>query len=67
VERLKSLLLIGGFFVFLIVLSVANAAAGTITAAQAKAHVGQSETVCGRVASTHYSSEGRRPTFLKLR
>jgi hypothetical protein len=66
VRYVKTLFGIGGFLVFAMVLSVANAAAGTITAAQAKAHVGQSETVCGRVASTHYSAEGRKPTFLNL-
>lgn len=65
-RRVKILFRIGGFFVFVIVLAAVNAVAGTITAAQAKGHVGQSETVCGRVSSTHYSREGRRPTFLNL-
>lgn len=39
----------------------------TITADQAKGHVGETATVCGRVASTHYASRSRsRATFLNL-
>jgi len=37
----------------------------TITAEQARDHIGETATVCGRVASAHYSSKSRgRPTFL---
>jgi hypothetical protein len=39
----------------------------SITAAQAASHVGESETVCGRVASEHFAAHSRgRPTFLNL-
>jgi hypothetical protein len=38
-----------------------------ITAEQARDHIGERATVCGRVASAHYSSKSRgRPTFLDL-
>jgi hypothetical protein len=41
--------------------------AGTITAAQAKDHAGEVETVCGKVVSRHYAASTRgRPTFLNL-
>jgi hypothetical protein len=66
VRQTKPLFLIAGFFASVIVLSIANRQAGTITSAEARADVGQSETVCGRVVSTHHSDEGRRPTFLNL-
>ncbi|MFZ1972163.1 MAG: hypothetical protein WAU89_04910 [Candidatus Acidiferrales bacterium] len=40
---------------------------GKITAAEAKGHIGERATVCGKVASAHYarSSKGE-PTFLNL-
>lgn len=38
-----------------------------LTAREAKYHVGEQATVCGKVASTDYSSRSRgRPTFLYL-
>ena len=38
-----------------------------ITAAEAKDHIGDRATVCGRVASTHYAKSSRgEPTFLNL-
>lgn len=41
--------------------------AHTITAEQAKDHVGETATVCGRVASAHYASKSRgQGTFLNL-
>ena len=44
-----------------------HAQAKTITAADAKDHVGERATVCGKVASTHYSSKSKgQPTFLNL-
>ena len=51
------------------VLLVFNTAAQTnkITAAEAKDHVGETRTVCGKVASTHYASGSKgQPTFLNL-
>lgn len=39
----------------------------TLTAEQAKDHVGQVATVCGKVMSSHYAYRSRgRPTFLDL-
>jgi hypothetical protein len=38
-----------------------------ITAAEAKDHVGETMTVCGKVASTHYAKSSKgEPTFLNL-
>jgi hypothetical protein len=38
-----------------------------ITARQAKDHVGEVQTVCGKVASTHYAPRSKgQPTFLNL-
>jgi hypothetical protein len=38
-----------------------------ITAAEAKDHVGENRTVCGKVASTHFASKSKgEPTFLNL-
>jgi hypothetical protein len=38
-----------------------------LTAAEAKDHIGERTTVCGRVASTHYAASSRgQPTFLNL-
>lgn len=45
----------------------ANANSQTITAAEAKNHIGETATVCGRVVSAHYAATSRsRPTFLNL-
>jgi DNA/RNA endonuclease YhcR with UshA esterase domain len=41
-------------------------AADTIPAANAKGHVGENGTVCGKVADTRYLESGRRPTFLNF-
>lgn len=46
---------------------VAAAQADHITARQAKDHVGETQTVCGHVASTRYSPRSKgQPTFLNL-
>ena len=38
-----------------------------LTAAEAKEHIGQTATVCGDVASTHYAARSRgNPTFINL-
>jgi hypothetical protein len=56
---------------FLLFLSFAAAlpafAAETVPAAAAKEHIGQTATVCGKVADTRYlESSERRPTFLNF-
>jgi micrococcal nuclease len=39
----------------------------SITASEAKNHLGETATVCGKVAGTHYASRPRgQPTFLNL-
>jgi hypothetical protein len=51
---------------FLVALGLAQDAA-RLTAAEAQNHVGESATVCGKVASTYYAfTKGRRPTFLSI-
>jgi DNA/RNA endonuclease YhcR with UshA esterase domain len=54
------------FFFFLLAFSTA-AQTTKITAAEAKDHVGEVRTVCGKVVSTHYASGSKgQPTFLNL-
>jgi hypothetical protein len=51
-----------------LVLTLCTAARGNkITAREAKDHIGEIETVCGKVASTHFASGSKgQPTFLNL-
>ena len=58
-------------FAFLVCLaasaSLSAQRAATITAEQAKAHVGETARVCGRVVSPHYAFKTRgHPTFLNF-
>ena len=47
--------------------SVLYAQAGRLTSAEAKNHVGERATVCGKVVSTHYAARTKgNPTFLNL-
>ena len=49
------------------VASIVCAQTGHLTAAEAKNHVGETATVCGRVASTRYAEKSKgQPTFLNL-
>jgi DNA/RNA endonuclease YhcR with UshA esterase domain len=41
-------------------------AADSIPSTQAKDHIGQTGTVCGKVADTRYLESGSRPTFLNF-
>jgi hypothetical protein len=53
-------------FCLLVILNV-YAQTKKITAAEAKDHVGDRMTVCGKVASTHYAKSSKvEPTFLNL-
>ena len=46
---------------------VVHAQSGHIAAAEAKNHVGEKMTVCGKVVSTHFASGSKgQPTFLNL-
>jgi DNA/RNA endonuclease YhcR with UshA esterase domain len=54
---------------FLVVLACSSLAYGqsSITAAEAKNHVGENATVCGQVESAHYAARTRgNPTFINL-
>lgn len=45
----------------------AKSSGKTLAASQAKDHIGETATVCGKVVSTRYSASSRgRPTFLNL-
>ena len=47
--------------------AVSGLAQTSISAAEAKNHVGERATVCGEVASTHYAASSRgNPTFINL-
>ena len=51
----------------LLALSQAAWAANTLTADEAKNHIGETATVCGVVASTHYAEQTKgSPTFVNL-
>jgi hypothetical protein len=51
----------------LLAISSVHAQSKKITAVEAKDHVGDRMTVCGKVASTHYAKSSRgEPTFLNL-
>lgn len=59
--------LIMACFLFLLFAFSAAAQTNKITAAEAKDHVGEVRTVCGKVASTHFASKSKgEPTFLNL-
>jgi DNA/RNA endonuclease YhcR with UshA esterase domain len=54
--------------ILLLMFSASNVfAADTITPEDASKYVGKQATVCGKVASTHYSTRSRRqPTFINI-
>jgi len=59
--------LITSCFLFLLLAFNTSAQTNKITAAEAKDHVGEVRTVCGKVVSTHYASGSKgQPTFLNL-
>ena len=59
--------LITACFLFSLLAFSTAAQINKITAAEAKDHVGEVRTVCGKVASTHYASGSKgQPTFLNL-
>ena len=54
-------------FLFLLFVLFTAAQTNKITATEAKDHVGEVRTVCGKVASTHFASKSKgEPTFLNL-
>jgi hypothetical protein len=51
----------------LLLLSTICAAQSSLSAAEAKNHIGEKATVCGEVASTHYAAKTKgSPTFINL-
>ena len=53
--------------VVVVLLAALGHAQSSISAAEAKNHVGEKTTVCGSVASTHYAARSRgNPTFINL-
>ncbi len=61
--RLRSLLI--SLLIFFA--GVCQAARATLTADQAKDHIGETATVCGVVAGTHYAARSRgNPTFVNI-
>jgi hypothetical protein len=65
---MKSLSSLTVAYLFSLLLAFSTAAqTNKITAAEAKDHVGEIRTVCGKVVSTHYASGSKgQPTFLNL-
>ena len=65
---MKSLRSLTVVYLFSLLLAFSTAAqTNKITAAEAKDHVGEIRTVCGKVVSTHYASGSKgQPTFLNL-
>jgi hypothetical protein len=58
----RKLLLVSLVFAF-----CTAAQSGKITAGQAKDHIGEVQTVCGKVANTHFAARSKgQPTFLNL-
>jgi hypothetical protein len=54
-------------FLFLLISYSTSAQTNKITATEAKDHIGETETVCGNVVSTHYAVKSKgAPTFLNL-
>ena len=54
-------------FLFLLLAFSTAAQTNKITPAEAKDHVGETRTVCGKVVSTHFASKSKgEPTFLNL-
>jgi hypothetical protein len=63
-KRLRSLAVLAICF---LTIPCVHAQTKKITAAEAKDHIGDRATVCGRVASTHYAKNSKgEPTFLNL-
>jgi len=63
----RTLRLLWLVFLFVLTLSLCYGQTGHIPAAEAKNHVGERATVCGKVVGTHYAGRTKgNPTFLNL-
>lgn len=59
--------ILGPLLLWLVALSPLHAQSGRLTAAEAKNHVGEKATVCGKVVSARFAKEAKgQPTFLNL-
>ena len=64
---MKSARILLASFVLLLVAFCTAAQTNKITTAEAKDHLGEVRTVCGKVASAHYAVRSKgQPTFLNL-
>lgn len=64
---MRILKIFGLLSVSLALASAVHGQSGHITALEAKNHVGEKTTVCGKVVSTHFASGSKgQPTFLNL-
>ncbi|HKS82361.1 MAG TPA: hypothetical protein VJR23_12730 [Candidatus Acidoferrales bacterium] len=64
---MRTLNIVGPIVLILVALAPAMAQSGHITAAEAKNHVGEKATVCGKVVSARFAKESKgQPTFLNL-
>jgi hypothetical protein len=51
----------------IVLVGLCHAAPFTLTAEEAKAHIGENATVCGIVAGVHYAATSKgQPTFVNL-
>ncbi len=63
-KRLQSFVVLA--FCLLVIPSL-HAQTKKITATEAKDHIGETRTVCGKLASTHFAAKSKgQPTFLNL-
>lgn len=63
-QRKRMLPVLGTIVILLVLYAVGET---PISAADAKNHIGEKATVCGRVASTHFAANSRgKPTFINL-
>jgi hypothetical protein len=63
----KGLRCLAVFAICFVTIPCVHAQTKKITAAEAKDHIGDRATVCGKVASTHYAKNSKgEPTFLNL-
>ncbi len=64
---MRTLRILGLVFLWLAVSSVVRAQTGHLTAPEAKNHVGEKATVCGKVVSARFAKDSKgQPTFLNL-
>lgn len=64
---MRTLKILGPLVLTLLAFAPVRAQSGRLTAADAKNHVGEKATVCGKVVSARFAKESKgQPTFLNL-